>query len=189
MKTLLLASLSLSVVGWANAATPIDEPQAMAYAKQQLPRNGVLQKTAGGLLYLKVTDRYIYELLPLLPKVLSPPPYFGPGLIGAHISIIEPSEINWSKPPTLPALGTRYNFDLGYFAWAVPNKLYNQQLEKASKAYFLTVTSPGLEKIRTDAGLTPKFNGHDLHITIGVQYLESTTPPLEISKSQCAPSN
>lgn len=184
MKTLLpklvLLNLPLSLAGWgADTATAVDEPQAYTYAQSQLPRHGVLQKTSNGLLYLKVTDRYVYELLPLLPNVLSPPPYFGPGLIGAHISIITPGEIDWTAPPTLPALGTRYSFSLGHFAWAVP-----QNIPKASKVYFLTVDSPDLVKIRTDAGLSPKYEGHDLHITIGVQYLESTTPPLEISKKQ-----
>ncbi len=182
MKTLLhklvLLSLCPSLAGWAaNGATAVDEPQAFAYAKTQLPCYGALQKTSDGFLYLKVTDRYVYELLPLLPDVLSPPPYFGPGLIGAHISIIRPEEIDWTSPPILPALGTRYAFSLGHFAWAIP-----KNVPKTSKIYFLTVDSPELVKIRTDASLSPQYKGQDLHITIGVQYLESTTPPLEISK-------
>jgi len=173
-------SLSLSLAGWAaDGATTVDEPQAYTYAQSQLPRHGLLQKTNDGLLYLKVTDRYVYELLPLLPNVLSPPPYFGPGLIGAHISIIMPGEIDWTAPPSLPALGTRYSFSLGHFAWAVP-----KNIPKATKVYFLTVDSPELVKVRTDAGLPAQYEGHDLHITLGVQYLESTTPPLEISKKQ-----
>lgn len=185
MRNFLTALIALSFVaslqGWADQPTLVDEPQAMTYAQEQLPRHGILQKTKDGLLYLKVTDRYIYELLPLIPEVLSPPPYFGSGLIGAHISIIQPSEINWASPPSLPALGTRYSFSLGHFAWVVP-----QSIPAASKLFFLTIDSPDLVKIRTDAGLPPRFKDHDLHITIGVQYLESTTPPLEISKNQAA---
>jgi hypothetical protein len=177
---LFLFSLSLSAGGWAaDQSTTVDEPQAFTYAQQQLPHQGVLQKTDDGLLYLKVTDRYVYELLPLLPDVLSPPPYFGPGLIGAHITIIHPGEVNWAKPPKIPALGTQFSFTLGHFAWAVP-----QNIPKAAKVYFLTVESPELVKIRTDAGLSPKFKEHDLHISVGVQYLESATPPLELSKRE-----
>ncbi len=184
MKTLLpklaLLSLCMSLAGWAeDTATTLDEPQALTYAQSQLPCHGVLQKTKDGLLYLKVTDRYVYELLPLLANVLSPPPYFGPGLIGAHISIIMPKEIDWTAPPPLPLLGTRYSFSLGHFAWAIP-----KNIPKVSKVYFLTVDSPDLVKIRTNAGLSAQYEGHDLHITIGVQYLESTTPPLEISQKQ-----
>lgn len=179
LSELVFLSVSASLCGWADGVTSVDEPQAMTYAQQQLPRHGVLQKTKEGLLYLKVSDRYIYELLPLLPDVLSPPPYFGPGLIGAHISIIQSGEIDWTKPPTLPALGTRYSFNLGHFAWLVP-----QNIPKASKLYLLTIDSPDLVKIRTDAGLSPQFKDHVLHITLGVQYLESTTPPLEISKTE-----
>lgn len=180
MHKFLLTLLALSSLpGWsADTATTIDLPEAMKYAQSQLPKEGVLQKTKQGMLYLKVSDRYIYELLPLLPDVLSPPPYFGPGLIGAHISIIFPEEINWTKPPMLPALGTRYSFTLGQFRWAAPTRI-----PKASKVYFLTVNAPDLAKIRSAAGLSPQYEGHDFHITLGVEYLESTTPPLEISKS------
>lgn len=181
LNELILLSVSLSTSGWTEGTTSGDESPALTYAQQELPRHGVLQKTEEGLLYLKVSDRYIYELLPLLPDVLSPPPYFGKGLIGAHISIIQPEEIDWTKPPVLPPLGNRYPFTIGHFAWATP-----QHISKAARVYFLTVEAPELVKIRTDAGLSPQFKEHDLHITIGVQYLESTTPPLEISKSQNA---
>jgi len=175
--TFLIFALSLG--GWAaDTATAINEPKALDYAQKQLPHTGVLQKTKDGLLYLKVTDRYVYELLPLLTDSLSPPPYFGFGLVGAHISLIMPGEIDWTNPPPLPRLGTRYSFTLGHFAWAIP-----QNIPTASKVYFLTIDSTDLINIRTRASLPAQYQGQSLHITVGIQHLESTTPPLELSRN------
>lgn len=162
----------------ATESSPSAEAAALTYAQQQLPKQGVLQKTDDGLLYLKVSDSYIYGLLPLLPNVLSPPPYFGPGLIGACIPIINPGEINWIQPPPLPPLGTRYSFNLGSFFWETP-----QNIPHAVKTCSLGIQSIELSKIRTDAHLPPKT----FSIMIGVQYLESTTPPLEISEAKDKP--
>lgn len=159
-------------------SAPTSEDTALTYAQQQLPKQGVLQKNNDGLLYLKVSDRYIYELLPLLPDVLSPPPYFGPGLIGACIPIIMPGEVNWTQPPPLPPLGTRYTFTLGDFFWEAP-----QDIPQAVKICSLGVQSIELNKIRVDAHLPPR----SFSILIGVQYLESTTPPLEISDAKDKP--
>lgn len=170
MRSLLLALFLPFLV---HAAS--DQEAAFRYATTQLPHEGTLQKIDDGMIYLKVSDRYIYELLPLLPTTLSPPPYFGPGLIGANIPIICAHELNKASLSKLPPIGTTYTFTLDSI-----QSVTQKNDAKPMTAYFLRVQSPDLQKIRKKAGLP----SHSLDILIGVQFLQSSTPPLELSEEK-----
>jgi hypothetical protein len=69
--------------------------EALAYAQKHLPQYGELRQQQGGFAYIKVDDRYIHELFPLLnagPGFEKPPYFRKRNSTGAHISMINRDE-------------------------------------------------------------------------------------------------
>lgn len=162
------------IFSWGAVPTVLNEPEALKYAEMNLSHVGTLHKTDKGFVYLKVSDDYITQILPLLHnKNLQPPPYFGPGLVGAHVSIILPGELDWSHPPQFPSMGTEFPFNISHFKMvSSENQPSSPYTKKVDRYYFFTLEAPALELLRITAGLSPKIDGHDFHITVGVLYAD-----------------
>lgn len=162
----LLSLILLSCVLISAVPTVIDAPQVLSYAQDCLAHKGPLEKTEDGFVYVKVSDDYIFETVELLGNgEIDPPPYFGEGKVGAHITVIEAIESK-EKRLNLP-LGKPIAFKIVNFASVdVKND------EGIRRIYFFTVDAPELERIRKANGLSPKIHGYDFHITAAIENLE-----------------
>jgi hypothetical protein len=126
-----------------------------------LPKIGKIAYTQRRLLYLDVSDEYIYRLFPLIQdKNATIPDYFAGDGIGAHISVIYPEE---SQALYKEEIGKEYQFTITGAARTIINH----------KHYFLvTASSPGLLAIRHKYHLSDQLSLKgfliDFHITIGV---------------------
>lgn len=130
-------------------------------AAQILEPSGVLARTKNNLIYLDIDDAYIHQLYPLLNREEAKKPnYFGPTLIGAHISVIYPEETFIFDEEDL---GKKYQFQIKELVIAEIN---------LKNYYVLLVQSPRLLVLRNKYQLPDQLNfkGYwiDLHITIGV---------------------
>jgi hypothetical protein len=169
-KTFVLFLLSCLLIS--AVPTIIDAPHILNYAQECLAHKGSLGKTEIGFVYVKVSDDYIFETIKLLgDEGIEPPPYFGEGKVGAHISVIDAEESK-GKRLYLPQLGKPIEFKIVNFASVdVDNENGNRRV------YYFTVEAPELARIRKANGLPPKIRGFDFHITAAIEYLEI---PLEI---------
>src|SRR5690606_31062430 len=83
----------------------------LAYAEKNLPTKGILRQKKDGFAYLKVDDRYINDLFPLLEAGadFKKPAYFrNINSPGAHISVIYKNE----RVTLGQELGKEFSFDL-----------------------------------------------------------------------------
>lgn len=128
-----------------------------------LPATGYIQQQLN-YCYLKIDDKYVHELYPLLRShgSINKPPYFHPPKdAGAHISVIYPAE----QTPLEPGyLGQTHRFTVIGLIKA----------QYAIQDYFaLAVHAPTLTHLRTAHQLTvkPVFKGQPIifHITIGIR--------------------
>lgn len=130
---------------------------ALAYAQKNLPLEGKLVQQADGYAYIKVDDRYIHELFPLLQAAdegFKKPPYFRRSdAPGAHISVFYENEHVKAQEA-----GTSFAFTL--------NDIKAIDVNKYESYIILQVSAPELEKLRKHYGLSPKLKGHEFHISI-----------------------
>ena len=137
----------------APKAVPYTE--ALAYAQKNLAHEGILIQKPDGYAYLKVDDRYINDLFPLLhaqPNYKKPPYFRRNNQPGAHISVIYKDE-----NIKLKEVGQKFSFKIRDITTVNP---------KNNSYIILQVDSPELEKLRTSYGLGPKLHGHEFHISI-----------------------
>jgi len=127
------------------------------YARQNLPLQGTLMANSDGFVYLKVDDKYINTLFPLLKLKeagFRKPPYFRrEDSPGAHISVFYVKE---HVKPT--EVGQTFHFSLKDVVIVNPSK-------RASYA-ILQVDAPELEALREKYGVGPKLFGHEFHISL-----------------------
>ena len=124
-------------------------------AKTKLPHEGKLIQQKDGYAFIKVDDRYINELFPLLQaKGFHKPPYFRrKDAPGAHISVIYKNE-----QVKLGEVGQVFHFSIKNIATI--------KTDNGISYIVLNVDAPELEKLRTKYGLGPRLNNHEFHITI-----------------------
>lgn len=124
-----------------------------------------IKQDARGFVYLDIPDEYLGELLAMTgdPKA-ELPPYFGKDRAGAHISVIAADE--GGRPLTLRPqdVGKKVSFQIVHVDAVKPDGWKGMK-----KVHFVTVRSPELQDFRTQYGLSPKLDGHDFHITFGVE--------------------
>ncbi len=131
---------------WANV---------VSFAQQQLPLMGTLVQQADGYAYVKVDDRYINELFPMLhAQGFSKPPYFRRSdSPGAHISVLYENE-----HVRAVEAGRQYAFTL--------NDIIVVTTKKKISYIILQVKAPELEMLRQKYGLSPLLRNEQFHITI-----------------------
>ncbi|KAF3361675.1 Uncharacterized protein PHSC3_001798 [Chlamydiales bacterium STE3] len=162
--------LTLSSPTWAISPAPQTEslaitswPQLLNYAKNNFPLEGRLVTQPDGFTYIKVDDRYIVELFPLLglkeEGFLAPPYFRTKDAPGAHISVfyvdehVAPEEV-----------GQTFRFDLEQIVIVQPSH--------DTRYAVLQVKAPELEQLRKKYGLTPKLHNQEYHISLAKQKLK-----------------
>lgn len=144
-----------------DSSTKTDQwPHAVSYANEHLPKVGKLVQQSDGYAYVKVDDRYIHELFPLLKldAGFTKPPYFRrEDAPGAHISVVYEDE-----NVTLSEAGKEFSFALKNF------KLV--ETKDSTSFLVLEVDAPELEKLREKYGLSKKLKNHEFHITVAKKY-------------------
>ncbi len=154
---LLLVFNTLSCTCVKNQKKTYEAPyaEALSYAKQNLALHGTLVQQPHGYAYLKVDDRYIHELFPLLKaeRGYQEPPYFRrKDAPGAHISVVYKDE-----NVKLKEVGQQFNFTLKNIIEVHPKKDLSYIV--------LQVEAPELEELRTRYKLKRKLRGQ-FHISI-----------------------
>lgn len=134
---------------------------------RNLPNTGSLKATTDRLVYLDISDDFIYTLFPFIKLAnVHAPNYFGLGKIGAHISVIYPEERKSIKHTDL---GSLHTFKIEQFV---------KILIKQKYFYVLTIGSSTLSALRHRYHLSDQlaFRGYavKLHITIGHELIQST---------------
>lgn len=129
------------------------------YATQNFPLEGKLVIRKDGYGYLKVDNRFIDTLFPLLDlqdEGFRKPPFFRrPDSPGAHISVFYKRD---NVHPEEEA-GQTFHF--------TPKKIVIVKAGKYVKYVILQVEAPDLEQLRKKYGLPEKLNGNEFHITLG----------------------
>ena len=138
-------------------------PEILSYIKQELTQYGIL-KNSGGFIYVDIDDEYIHKLVTFIQQEgFEEPPYFGNAdLVGAHITVVYPSEVNQYGIGKIEECGEIIYFTPKECKIVIPPKWSN-----VKEVYFVVVESPEIERIRQKYGL-PKRE-YDFHITIGVK--------------------
>lgn len=131
----------------------------MDYAMRVLPHQGVLKDNGKGYIYLKVDDRYITKLFPMLeiPGFVEPPFIHRKTDTGAHISVFYVNETK--NLPKIAEIGKTYSFTPKHLSIVNPSRYTEYAV--------IVVDAPELEDLRLKYNLTPKLQNHDFHITIG----------------------
>lgn len=128
----------------------------LAYAQNNLPREGTLVQEPSGYAYVKVDDRYITDLFSRLKaEGFERPPFFRrKDSPGAHISVIYEDE------------HVRASSEVGQTISFILKEIVVVDVNKKLSFIVMTVDAPALEKIRVKYGLKPKLKNHEFHITI-----------------------
>lgn len=133
-------------------------------ANSTLPKEGVLIRKSDGFVYVKVDDRYIHDLFPLLgleESGFKKPPYFRTRQApGAHISVF-----NENEHVDPDEIGQVFHFTLKNLAVVENHK---------AQYVVLQVESKELEELRKRYGLKPLLQGHAYHITIAKHALPTS---------------
>lgn len=124
-----------------------------------------LKQAKNGFVYLDIPDEYLNNLLELCddPNVKLPP-YFGPGKAGAHVSVIMAEEMRNRRGFTLPEIGKKFTFRISHMDALKPGGW-----DGVKTVYFLALTSPELEALRSRHHFSPKISDHDFHITFAIK--------------------
>lgn len=126
------------------------------------PLCGTLKKS-GDFVYLDLNDYYIYNLLPFIEKDgFQAPPFFGKDLVGAHISVIYPEEVQSYLIKDVMETGTKI-----YFSPQKCEIVRPVHWKGIDEAFIVLVESADIQKIRKKYGLPDRE--YALHITIGVK--------------------
>ena len=143
----------------------LSESKVLELVNSTLPHSGVLKKTSN-FLYVDIDDAYIHQIALLIKEEgFSTPPYFDNiELVGAHISVAYPEEIeNFTE---IAECGTKIEF--------IPKRCEIIRLTKESsffqnveEVYLLIIEAPELDRMREKYGL-PKRR-YAFHITVGVK--------------------
>jgi len=143
-----------------NSREVISCPEFLEDVRCNFPLSGILKQEPDGFTYVDLDDRYIHELIEQLPrKGFVEPDYFGPGLIGAHITVIMPEE--WTSVQKVEECGREVPFYLKECEIVHPER------EDIDEIFLITLEAPYLTALREKYGLPQ--SQFDFHITLGTK--------------------
>jgi hypothetical protein len=130
---------------------------------KEVPLYGKLQAN-GDYIYLDIDTRIIVPFINMIDSddVLHPKSVTERSKdVGAHISVMKGHEVDGRK---IKELGDEFEFFVTGVHSTKPDGW-----EEVKKVYFITVSSPELEGLRRKYKLPAKIDGHEFHITVGVE--------------------
>lgn len=151
----------------AGAHIKLAIPQ-MKVLQWQIKHNPVfeaeLKQNGAGFVYLDIPDEYVHSLFEHCGEVGAElPPYFGPGMAGAHVSVIMSGEMQ--KGMQIADIGKKFQFRIVHTDTVKP-----AGWQSAKSVQFLTIACPELEEVRMRANLPSRIGGdHDFHLTYAVK--------------------
>lgn len=168
-----LATLAANPSFTATVSIETSQYPEVLEAAKKLPTTGTLKvsygekkSTSDRFFYLKVDQRYISEIAPLLKNTMSMP---DDNFLGAHISVVLHFEAK-RMPKNIPELGKEFSFTLDQFDKVVTNKTEN---DSQTTWYIITVKSQELSAFRKKYKLTSlPYGEHEFHISIAKQVLK-----------------
>ncbi|HUS48858.1 MAG TPA: hypothetical protein VMZ91_01730 [Candidatus Paceibacterota bacterium] len=134
---------------------------------KEVKLKGILKKTKDDFVYLDISNDIINGFIPMLNyEEVDKPPYNLKSFnnVGAHISVIGTDEYKDNEIQEIKEIGQEFEFSLKDFKMTNP-----KGWDEMKKVYFLRVDSPELERLRKKYKLSKLIEGHDFHITIGVE--------------------
>jgi hypothetical protein len=142
-----------------------NETAIVARALHFFNLEGFLRKTSDGYLFLKVDDKLIHKLYPLLKHHgATKPPYFHHiDRVGAHIPVMTREETE-NLPSKVSEMGTTYPFTITGCHEMVP-----QEWDGIKKAWVLTIDSPELQELREKYHLSPSLGANPFTLTIAIK--------------------
>ena len=135
--------------------------------KRMVDLKGVLKKTPDNFVYINIPNNIVNGLVLLLDsEEVEKPPYDLKSFnrVGAHISIIGIDEYEDHDLGEIKEIGQEFNFRFKGL-----RKVDPEGWDEMSQVYFIEVESPELEKLRKRYGLSKLIDGHQFHITVGVE--------------------
>lgn len=168
----ILTSFFLSLSFLLSASLYADCKKIRDYIFENLPEYGTLVQDDRGFVYVDLPNDYIYKLNPLIAeKGFELPPYFGPGLHGAHISVIYAGEATENNIKIKEAGQTIY------FSPKDCKVVKPGNWQDVDAVYIIQVDAPALDKLRKRYGLSKA--AYPFHITIGIKYGEEQEKEVE----------
>ncbi len=165
MKKIFMKCLILVMVVFCNNCLAQEVPSCsriLNYVENHLPHCGIL-KNLDGFVYVDLDDEYIHKLVSFIQEDgFEEPPYFGKGLVGAHITVIYPEELKKFIIGEIQECGEAIDFTTKKCEVVYPSRW-----QGIDEVYLITVRSSKLDRIREKYGL-PKQE-YEFHITIGVK--------------------
>ncbi|KKM60261.1 hypothetical protein LCGC14_1543610 [marine sediment metagenome] len=151
---------------WADKVIKIIKTAKYAQLKEVKLR-GILKKTKDNFVYLDISNDIINGFISILDdEGINKPPYNLKSFnnVGAHISVIGIDEYKNNEIKEIKEIGQEFNFVLKDLKTTNP-----KGWDEMKKIYFLRVDAPELEELRNKYKLSKLIEGHDFHITIGVE--------------------
>jgi len=134
---------------------------------KEVELKGILRKTKNNFVYLDIPNNIINGFISMLDyEGVDKPPYNLKSFnnVGAHISVIGTDEYKDNNIEEIKEIGKEFNFTFKDMKFTNP-----KGWDEMKKVYFIRIDAPDLEKIRIKYNLSKKIDGHDFHITIGVE--------------------
>ena len=126
---------------------------------------GVLKKTPDNFYYLDIPESFASGLYSMMEEDADKPPYNLKSFnnVGAHISVIGTDEFKDNNIEKIKEVGKEFNFTIGDVVSLNP-----EGWDEMKKVWFLQIKSKELEDLRESYGLSRKVDGHEYHITFGI---------------------
>ena len=162
----LFAGICQATLAGAHIYQAIPQIRTLQWTWEQNPvLSAELKQAENGFTYLDIPDEYVHSLFKLCDDAgVELPPYFGEGLAGAHVSAILGDEISAAGSPKISEIGRKFDFRI--VNW---DSLKPAGWNGVDKVYFLTLSCPELESVRSTYGFSPKIHhDHDFHLTFGI---------------------
>lgn len=133
---------------------------------------GQLCLKGNGFVYLDVDNQFVDHISPLLPTQNEFTQISTKSKkMGAHISVIYEDEMIGNEIWTFAEAGEWFEFEVKELRY-----IERKTPKGKKRLWLLAADCPGLERLRISYGLKPKLKGHDFHITLGNENMESITP-------------
>ena len=154
------------ILGGGHVYQAIPQMKLMQWTWNHKPEfTAELKQDERGFVYLDLPDEDLIALHELYKEAnVELPPYFGKGRAGAHVSVMSVDEVSSHGGFRVQDVGKKFTFRI-----VNVDSVKHYGFKGMDKVHYLTLACPQLESLRARYGLDPKMDGHDFHLTFGIQ--------------------